>query len=267
MSDWNGRVALATGGASGMGAAFARIVVRDGGKVAICDLNEELGGKLVEELGADNCTFTRCDVSSFEDMTAFVDGSAAHYGRIDAMFNNAGIGGMGSVMDLDIATFDTVMKVDLYSVFYGCKAVLKHMLPTGKGAILNNASISGMFGDYGMTSYNTAKGGVINFSRALALDVANKGVRVNVVCPGTIDTPLFAGLKKAPSVFDTFVSNVPQGRIGVAEEVGEVAAFLLSDKASYMTGAVIPVDGGITCKTGFPDLAPFMEELQKAFNS
>jgi meso-butanediol dehydrogenase / (S,S)-butanediol dehydrogenase / diacetyl reductase len=267
MADWDGKVALITGGASGMGAATARIVVRDGGKVGICDLSEDLGTALVDELGADNATFTKCDVSDFDEVTSFVDSAVDHFGKVDAMFNNAGIGGMGSVMDLDIETFDHVMKVDLYSVFYGSKAVLKHMVPAGKGAILNNASISGMLGDYGMTSYNTAKGGVINFSRALALDTAKHGIRVNVVCPGTIDTPLFAGLKKAPSVFDTFISNVPAGRIGEAEEVGEVAAFLLSDKASYMTGAVVPVDGGITCKTGFPDLAPFMEELQRAFNS
>jgi len=266
MAEYDGKVATITGGASGMGAAFARIVVREGGKVAICDLNEELGTKLVDELGADKCTFTKCDVTSFEEMTAFVDGAAEHYGQIDAMFNNAGIGGIGTVMDLDPETFDNVIKVDLHSVFYGCKAVLKHMLPAGKGAILNNASISGMFGDYGMTSYNSAKGGVINLTRSLAVDVAKKGVRANVICPGTIDTPLFAGLKSAPSVFENFVAAVPQGRIGEPEEVAEVAAFLLSDKASYLTGAVIPVDGGITCTTGFPDLAPFMEELQKAFN-
>ncbi|GGY98182.1 SDR family NAD(P)-dependent oxidoreductase [Novosphingobium colocasiae] len=267
MADWNGKVALITGGASGMGASVARIVVREGGKVGLCDLNEELGARMVDELGKDNAVFHKTDVSSLEEMTAFVDGSVDHFGQVDAMFNNAGIGGMGSVIDLDEAGFERVIRVDLFSVFFGCKAVLKHMIPAGKGAILNNASISGMFGEYGMSSYAAAKGGVINLSRSIALDVARRGIRVNTLCPGTVDTPLFSGLKKAPSVFDTFVSNVPMGRIGAPDEIGEVAAFLLSDKASYLTGAVIPVDGGITCKTGFPDLAPFMEELQRAFNS
>ncbi len=266
MADFEGKVAAVTGGASGMGAAFARIIVREGGKIAIADLNEELGRAMVDELGKGNATFTKTDVASFEDMTAFVDGAVERFGRLDAMFNNAGIGGMGTVADLDEATFDHVMKVDLYSVFYGSKAALKHMVAAGSGAIVNNASVSGMRGDYGMTSYNTAKGGVINMTRALALDFAKYGIRANVVCPGTVDTPLFAGLKKAPNVFEKFVESVPAGRIGRPEEIGEVAAFLASDKASYLTGAVIPVDGGVTCKTGFCDLAPFMEELQKAFN-
>ena len=267
MTHWTGKVALVTGGASGMGAAFARIVVRDGGKVAICDVNDALGAEVVAEIGAENCSFTHCDVSSFEEMTEFVDGAVAHFGKVDAMFNNAGIGGMGSVMDLTPETFDRVLKVDLYSVFNGCKAVLKHMVPQRSGAILNNASISGMLGEFGMSSYAAAKGGVINLSRSIAMDTAKHGIRCNTVCPGTIDTPLFAGLKKAPSVFDRFVANVPAGRIGLPEEVGEVAAFLLSDRASYMTGAVIPVDGGITATTGFPDLAPYMDELRRAFEA
>jgi len=265
VTHWTGKVALATGGASGMGAAFARIIVRDGGKVAICDVNDALGAEIVTELGAENCTFTHCDVSSFEEMTAFVDGAVAHFGKVDAMFNNAGIGGMGSVIDLTPEAFDRVLKVDLYSVFNGCKAVLKHMVPQRSGAILNNASISGMLGEFGMSSYAAAKGGVINLSRSVAMDAAKHGIRCNTICPGTVDTPLFAGLKKAPSVFEKFIANVPAGRIGLPEEIGEVAAFLLSDRASYMTGAVIPVDGGITATTGFPDLAPYMDELRRAF--
>lgn len=267
MADWSGKVVLITGGVSGMGASLARIVVRDGGRVALCDLNDELGAEMVSELGADKATYTTTDVSNLEAMTAFVDGAASHYGQIDALFNNAGIGGMGSVTDLSEEAFEKVIRVDLFSVFFGCKAVLRHMLPAGKGAILNNASVSGMLGDYGMSSYNTAKGAVVNLTRALAVDYARKGIRVNAICPGTIDTPLFAGLKKAPSVFENFVGIVPMGRIGQPDEIGEVASFLLSDRASYMTGAIVPVDGGITCTTGFPDLAPFMEELQRAFNS
>lgn len=267
MSNFTNKVALVTGGASGMGAAFARIIVRDGGKIAICDLNEELGNEIIAELGPDKATFTRTDVSDFADMQAFVDGAAAHFGKIDIMFNNAGIGGMGSTGDLDPDTFRRVIEVDLFSVFYGCKAALPHMLKNGGGAIVNNASIAGMQGDYGMSAYNTAKGGVVNYTRALAVDYATQGIRANVVCPGTVDTPLFAGLKAAPSVFDNFIKAVPMGRIAAPEEIAEVAAFLASDAASYMTGAVIPIDGGVTATTGFPDLAPFMEELQRAFNA
>ncbi len=264
---FDGKVALVTGGASGIGAAFARTIVRDGGRIAIADLNEDMGQTLVAELGAGNASFTRTDVSQQDDVIAFVDGAAAHFGRIDILFNNAGIGGMGTTLDLDAATFRRVIEVDLYSVFYGCKAALPHMVRNGSGAIVNNASISGMLGDFGMTAYNTAKGGVVNYTRALAMDMAKSGIRVNAICPGCVDTPLFAGLKAAESVFDNFIRAVPMTRIGQPEEIAEVVAFLASDKASYMTGAIIPVDGGITATSGFPDLAPFMEILQRGFNA
>lgn len=267
MADFTGKVALVTGGASGMGASFARIVVRDGGKVAIADLNSELGAAMVAELGADNASFASTDVSAFAAMTAFVNGAVERFGAVDVMFNNAGIGGMGTTMDLSEEAFRHVLQVDLFSVFFGCKAVLPHMLKVGKGAIVNNASISGLRGDYGMTAYNTAKGAVVNYSRALAMDVARQGVRVNVICPGTIDTPLFAGLKTVPEVFDKFVNAVPMGRIGKPEEVAEVVAFLASDRASYMTGTIVEVDGGVTATTGFPDLAPYMAEMMRAFGT
>lgn len=264
---FDGKVALVTGGASGIGAAFARTIVRDGGMIAIADLNADLGQSLVAELGTDRAAFFRTDVAEQEDMNRFVDSAADHFGHIDILFNNAGIGGMGTTLDLDAATFRRVIEIDLFSVFYGCKAVLPHMLENGSGAIVNNASIAGMLGDYGMTAYNTAKGGVVNYTRALATDMSKSGIRVNAICPGCVDTPLFAGLKSAQSVFENFIRAVPMARIGRAEEVAEVAAFLASDKASYMTGTIIPVDGGITATSGFPDLAPFMETLQKSFNA
>lgn len=265
MARFDGKVAVITGGASGMGAAFARIYVRDGGKVALCDLNMDLGQEMVNELGKDNATIVKCDVSKMTEMSDFVDGAAVHFGRIDAMFNNAGIGGMGSTMDLTDEYWRKVIEVDLYSVFYGCKAVIPHLRKAGGGAIVNNASVSGLFGDYGMAAYATAKGGVVNYTRNLAVDFARENIRANVLCPGAVDTPLFSGLKAAPAVYDAFIKAIPMKRPAQPSELGEVVAFLVSDAASYMTGAVVPVDGGLTCTTGFPNMNDYMEELQKAF--
>ena len=267
MDSWNDKVAVVTGGASGIGAAFARLVSRNGGNVVICDTNVEAGLALADELGGQdkNVVFVRTDVCCLDDLTKALDGAAERYGRIDAMFNNAGIAAAGSVAELDEATFDKVVKTDLYSIFFGCKAALKHMEPAGKGAILNMSSVSGMYGDYGVSAYNAAKGGVINLSRAVALDYASKGIRVNVICPGTIETPLFATIDSVPGLGQAYINTVPAGRIGTSEEVAEVAAFLLSDKASYMTGAVITVDGGLTAKTGFPGISQFTEHLKNQF--
>lgn len=260
-----GKVAVITGGASGMGAATARIFVREGGRVVLGDMNAGAGAALVEELGKDCSVFMPCDVSDQMQMNALVDAAPAHFGKLDFMFNNAGIGGMGSTTDTTAELWRKVMEVDLFSVFYGCQAAIPHLRRNGGGAIVNNASVSGMFGEYGMVSYAAAKGGVINYTRSLALDLATEGIRVNAVCPGPIDTPLFSGVKQAPGLCEAFISAVPMRRLGTPEEVGEVVAFLASDAASYMTGAIIPVDGGVTSKTGQPNMNEFMSALKGVF--
>jgi meso-butanediol dehydrogenase/(S,S)-butanediol dehydrogenase/diacetyl reductase len=139
------------------------------------------------------------------------------------------------------------------------------MMRHGGGAIVNNASISGLLGDFGMSSYCAAKGGIINYTRNVALDLAKKGIRVNAVCPGAIETPLFSGIHAVPGLFEGFVRSTPMGRVGSAEEVAEVVAFLLSDAASFMTGAIIPIDGGVTCGTGLPNMNDYMCGLKEQF--
>lgn len=262
---FQGKACIVTGGASGMGAAFASIVAAEGGKVLVVDLNDDLGEKFASSLG-DAAAYKRCDVSNQDDVEAATEAAVARFGRVDVLFNNAGIGGMGSTIDTTPELWRKVLEVDLFSVFYFAKAVIPHMKTVGGGAIVNNASISGLAGDFGMSSYNAAKGAIVNYTKNLALDLAAHGIRVNAICPGAIDTPLFAGVAQVPGLLDAFLAAVPMARLGKASEVAEVVAFLSSDAASYVTGAVIPVDGGVVANTGLPDLNKFMEGLKANYD-
>jgi meso-butanediol dehydrogenase/(S,S)-butanediol dehydrogenase/diacetyl reductase len=265
MASLTGKVAVITGGASGMGEGAARAMVQAGCKVVLGDLNEAGLAALCDELGAENAFGQPCNVADEADVGRLMDAAVDRFGSLDVLFNNAGIGGLGAVTDTTTAHWHNVLEVDLSAVFYGSRAAIPHMRKVGGGAIINNASVSGMFGDYGMASYCAAKGGVINLSRNMALDLARDGIRVNCICPGAIDTPLLGGMKAAPGLFDAFIRAVPMKRLGKPSEIGQVVAFLASDAASYVTGAVLPVDGGLTSKTGWPDMNDHMEELKAVF--
>ena len=252
------KVAVITGGASGIGAATARLLHAEGASVFIGDLDEAKGAALVESLGADRAAFLRTDVSAFDQVKALIEGAVARFGRLDILFNNAGIGSFSPIEDLPVESWKQAIAVNLDAVFYGCKVAIPIMKTQGSGAIVNTASASGMAGDFGFGAYNAAKAGVINYTRTAAIDHARDGIRVNAVCPGPVDTPILSAVDDVPGLRAIWEDCVPMGRFAQAEEIAAVVAFLASDDASYVTGISVPVDGGLTSHTGQPNLLKLM---------
>jgi meso-butanediol dehydrogenase/(S,S)-butanediol dehydrogenase/diacetyl reductase len=250
MGRFDGKVALITGAASGIGAATARRLAEEGARVFLGDVSDDAGLDLERELGPDVAQFFRVDVRDVEQVDAFTAACVQRFGRLDVVFNNAGIGAYGRAPDLDPETWRNVLAVDLDAVFYGCRAAIPQLRRTGGGAIVNTASISGLFGDYGLLAYNAAKGAVVNMTRTMAIDHAQENIRVNAVCPGPIATALTKALVALPAISAEYARNIPMGRIGTAEEVAAAVAFLASDDAAYVTGVALVVDGGVTAATG-----------------
>jgi meso-butanediol dehydrogenase/(S,S)-butanediol dehydrogenase/diacetyl reductase len=252
--DYLGKVAIVTGGSSGMGAAATRLLAGRGATVVIADINTIAGEALAGELG-EKVAFVRTDVTRIDETEALVKTVMARFGRLDALFNNAGKGHLAETPDLDPADWHEIVGINLHSVFNVSKFAIPAMKAGGGGAIVNTASVDGIAADMGMPAYNAAKGGVVNYTRSLALECARHNIRVNAVCPGWIaDTPMTAHMANTPDVAKAWARSVPMGRGGKANEVAQVMVFLASDAASYVSGAIVPVDGALLCQTGFPRL-------------
>lgn len=240
--DLDGKVAIVTGAASGIGKAIAERYSWEGADVVVADVNQEDGAELAEEIDG---VFMECDVSSWENVEQVVEDTVEKYGRLDIIVNNAGIGSVETIEEMDVEDYEKIRSVDLDGVVYGCKAAAPHLKET-EGTILNIASIYGLVGDVGATAYNAAKGGVVNLTRSVADDLAQYNVRVNSICPGFVDTPMTEEALEDEEFREHVTGQTPLGRVADPEEIAGAAFFLASDEASYITGVNLPVDGGWT---------------------
>lgn len=237
-----GRVSIVTGGAQGIGEACARRLAAEGAPVAIWDLADGPGQALAAELGALYC---RCNVAVKAEVDAALAATLQRFDRVDALVNNAGIFKAADFLEITEADWDAVLDVNLKGHFLVGQAVARQMVQTGGGAIVNMSSVNGTLAIPTIASYNASKGAINQLTRVMALALADRGVRVNAVAPGTIATELAKGAVLTSDEARTrILSRTPMRRLGEPEEIADVVAFLLSDAASYVTGEIVTVDGG-----------------------
>ncbi len=250
------RVALVTGGGSGIGRATAFRLAAEGARVVVNDIEAASAGAVANEIARRGgiALAVPGDVSHSATVDTLVQQTVDRFGRIDVLHNNAFATAVGAVGDLSDDDWRRSLAVTLDAVFYGIRAVLPVMRAQRSGAIVNTASVSGLGGDPGLAAYNAAKAAVINLTRTAALENAAHGIRVNAVCPGVIDTPPLRRALDATGGEAELVARVPAGRLGLPEEIANAVLFLASDEATYITGATLVVDGGLTAHTGIPPL-------------
>jgi NAD(P)-dependent dehydrogenase (short-subunit alcohol dehydrogenase family) len=245
MAELEGKVAVITGAGSGMGRASSQVFVREGARVLAADIS---GGqdKTAEALG-DAVVSCHVDVADEASVEAMFARAIEAFGQVDAVLNVAGIGSASPLADTTLDEYERIMSINLKGVMLGTKHGIRTMLPTGGGVILNWSSTGGMNGSRMPTGvYSASKAGVISFTKAAAIEYGTQGIRANAICPGFIETEMSGG-KGAAERFPGLVQGSALQRGGQPEEVAELASFLASDRATYLTGAVIPIDGGSTC--------------------
>jgi len=246
VNDFDGRVAIVTGGGSGIGAACARLLAAGGARVVVADLDEGSAKLIADEIGSNAVAFA-VDVSDPQACERMVQTALTTFGRLDIAVNNAGIGGQQSaIADYPLEGWAAVIGVNLSGAFYCMRAQIPAMLKTGGGSIVNMASILGSVGFAGSAAYVAAKHGLVGLTKTAALEYAGQGIRVNSVGPGFIDTPLLSNLP--PEALSALVQAHPLGRLGRPEEIAELVAFLASDRASNTTGSYLVSDGGYTAR-------------------
>ncbi len=251
MGELDGRVAIVTGAAMGIGKASAAALAKAGAKVMIADFDREEGAAAAVEIGA-GAIFQPCDVMRFEDVAATVERTMAEWGQVDILVNNAARAIGGVVDQIDEASWSEVISNNLTSVWRFMRCVVPHMRKAGKGAIVNMSSVQSLKGFHGWAAYAAAKGGINALTQQTALELAPAGIRVNAVAPGTIMTPLNEKVFREAADPDELIRRWnaahPIGRFGEAGEVAEAVLFLASDRSSFITGEILRVDGGLVIK-------------------
>jgi len=244
------KVALISGGARGMGAAEAKLFVREGAKVVIGDILEQEGHQTEAEINeGGDCRFVRLDVTSEADWQQAVATTVARFGKLDILVNNAGVVAWGSLEDTTAPEWDRVMAVNAKGVFLGTKAAIPEMRKAGGGCIINISSISGLIGqDSIQPVYNASKGAVRLLTKATAIQYAREGIRVNSVHPGSVATPMTEARRADPELYQLSLSRIPLGRVAQPEEIAYGVLYLASDESSFVTGSELVIDGGFTAQ-------------------
>ncbi len=253
----DGKVAIVTGGASGIGAATLRRLAADGAAVVCADINDEAGEQVAAEIGA-RAAFRHCDVGTLAEVEATVAFAEERFGGLDIIHNNAIWSGGGWVHEIEPMIWDRSLQVMLTAVFYGCKAAIPAMLRRGGGVIVNTASIEAFGGEMMASPYATAKAGVVNLTRNVAIEYGRKGIRANAICPGIVETPLYALMEQFAKRSRAEMEQLSAiGRLIRPEEIANVVAFLVSDDASAVTGAAVVIDGGLTASLNLSGHGPY----------
>ena len=254
MGKLDGKVAVITGGASGIGAAAVRLFVEEGCRVVIADVQDDRGGRLADELGK-SAAYLHADVSREADVSGAIAHALSRFGRLDCLYNNAGLGGVsGPIAEIPVDGYDQTMGVLLRGVFLGMKHAAPVMKRQGGGSIISTASVAGLQAGFGPHVYSAAKAAVVHLTRSVAMELGESGVRVNCICPGGIATPIFGGALGLPgpeadriaAVMKTLlVARQPIQRAGLPEDIARAALWLASDDSSFVNGHALIVDGGL----------------------
>jgi meso-butanediol dehydrogenase / (S,S)-butanediol dehydrogenase / diacetyl reductase len=245
---YNDQIVLITGGGSGIGREMARMFAAEGASLVIADRHLDAANGTVEmiEAAGGSAIATETDVSDSAQVEAMAQAALDHYGRVDILVNNAGLSVGDAILDFDEAAWDLNVDVVLKAVYLTSRALLPQMIERGKGVILNIGSVNGLMA-IGESAYSAAKAGMMSLTGNMAIHYGDKGIRVNCIAPGTIQTPIWSErLEREPHAMDHIRPWYPLGRVGLPEDVAKAALFLCSDDASWITGVTLPVDGGLT---------------------